>query len=157
MKYINLFALFMLVISLYGCLSDSDADTSVGFDPVLSGAAPINGLLGNRKIEFFDNQFSFEEAASRYSSDPAEKIDFSQNQVVLLDVGRKLTGGYRIRIDGIDDIGVTLRLSATEIIPGPNCFVSQGTTAPYVFLKVLSVERVETVVMKSEVIDCDAP
>jgi len=54
-------------------------------------------------------------------------------------------------------MGVSLRLNATEIFPGPNCVVTAALTSPYVFLRVLSVDRVEYVVMTSKVIDCEVP
>jgi hypothetical protein len=157
MKYINIIALIVLVICLNGCLSDSQADAYVDFETVISGVTPVNGVLGNRKIEFFHSQLSYDEAVSRYSAMPTEQIDFSVNQVVLLDMGEKPTGGYAIKVDSVEKIDGTLKLNAAEIRPGTECVVTQALTAPYLFVKVLSVERVEAIIVKSKVVDRNAP
>jgi hypothetical protein len=157
MKHINPISLIIFIVTLNGCASISRADTSVGIKTVLSGAAPENDVLGNRKIEFINTQDSFEKTVANYSTVPQEKIDFSANQVILLAMGEKPTGGYAIRVDGVEEINGALKLIATEAQPGSNCMVTQVLTAPYLFVKVSSVKRVETVVFKSEVVDCTAP
>lgn len=157
MKYIGSIIPIFIVILISGCLSDSDADVSVGFVPLLSGVGPDNGVLGNRQIEFFSNQLSFEKAVAGYNAATPEQIDFTANQVILLDAGQKPTAGYAIRVDSIESIGGGLQLNATEISPGPNCVVATVLTEPYVFVKVVSIARVQNIVLKSEAIDCDAP
>jgi hypothetical protein len=156
MKHINLISLIIMMVALNGCPSDSQAGVSVGFQTILSGSTPINGEQGNRKIEFIHNQLSFEATLSSYSNVPVEQIDFSENQVILLSMGEKPTGGYTIRVDSVEEINGTLKLIATETHPGSNCMVTQALTAPYLFVKVLSVERIETVVVRTEVVDCNA-
>ena len=157
MKPGYLISLTILIFFLNGCVSDSQAGVSVGFEIIQSGVTPVTGVSGNRKVEFIHNQRSFAEAVSSYSNVPVEQIDFSSNQVVLLAAEEKPTGGYAIRIDSVKETHDALKLYATETRPGSNCMVSQALTAPYLFVKVLSVKRVETVVISSEVVDCTAP
>jgi 6-phosphogluconolactonase (cycloisomerase 2 family) len=155
MRLVNLFALIGLVILLSGCLSDSRADASVGFEIAVVGDSPDNGVLGNRKIEFINNQISYDEAVSRYSSEPTELIDFTQNQVVLLDMGQT-GGGHTIRVDSISEMDGKLSIYATETSPGEGCYVSLTFTSPYVFVRVSSTARVESIVVNEEVTNCNA-
>ena len=157
MKPFSLISISTLIFFLGACAADSQAGVSVDFETIQFGVIPVTGVSGNRKIEFIDNQISFDDAVSNYSNAPADQIDFSAHQVVLLTMGEKPTGGYGIRIDSVEETNGTLKLGATETGPGSNCMVTQALTAPYLFVKVSSVKRVETVVIKSEVVDCSAP
>jgi hypothetical protein len=157
MKPVNLISLTILIFCLNGCVSNSQAGVSVGFEIILSGVTPETGVSGNRKVELLNNQRSYAEAVSSYSKVPAKPVDFSANQVVLLAAGEKPTGGYAIRVDSVEATQDGLKLNATETRPGKDCMVTQALTAPYLFVKVLSVKRIETVVISSEVVDCTAP
>ena len=157
MKPVSLISLTILIFCLNGCVSNLQADEAVGFKIMQSGVTPVTGVTGNRKIEFLHNQRAFAEAVVSYSKAPDEPVDFSANQVVLLAAGEQPTGGYAIRVDSVEATHDGLTLNATETRPGKDCMVTQALTAPYLFVKVLSVKRVETVVISSEVIDCTAP
>jgi len=156
MKHSNHIRLIFLVAILSGYPADSQADAYVEFKSILSGLTPRNGTLENRKIEFIYTQHSFEEMVTHYSNVPYKKIDFSANQVILLAMEEKPTGGYSIRVDSIEEINGVLKLIAIEMQPASNCMVTQALTAPYLFVKVQSVKRVETVIVRTEVVDCNA-
>lgn len=157
MKIISIFGLLGVAVSLSGCLSDSQADASVSFEVLLTDSGPINGVLGNRKIEFIDNQVSYDEAVARYSGEVTAQLNFTSSQVVLLDMGQRGTGGYSVRVDRIEESNESIGIIATEISPGAGCFTATAFTSPYVFIKVLSPNRVETVIINEEITDCNAP
>jgi hypothetical protein len=154
MKYIRSIAQVFLLSSLYGC-SEPETGTPVGFVSVLSGGARIDGVLGNSKLESFHSQLAFEKVAMLYTADTVPEIDFATNQIVLVDLGERTSGGYSIRVDSIYESEGALSINATEIKPGSTCFVTTAMMTPYVFLKVFSVGRVEAISWKSEVIDCN--
>ncbi len=157
MKLINVFILLGILVSLSGCLSDSQADASVSFEVLLTDSGPKNGVLGNRKFEFINNQVSYDEAVARYSGEVTTQLDFTNSQVVLLDIGQRGTGGYSVRVDRIVESNGSIGIIATEISPGAGCFTTSASTSPYVFIKVLSTNRVRTVTINGEIIDCGAP
>lgn len=157
MKYIYLFALFGIMFSTSGCLSDSRADAAVNFDILLADSGPINGIFGNKKVEFIDNQISYDEAMSRYTNASTTAIDFSHSQVVLIDMGGRATGGYSLRVDRVEELNSAISITATEIRPGSGCFVSSVFTSPYVFVNVQSASRVRTIIINEETVDCNAP
>lgn len=156
MRYIGALAFIGLLIPLSGCLNDSRADSAIGFEVISTEIAPDNGVLENRKIEFVSNQYAFEEALSRYSSELASQIDFTQNQVVLLNSGVSSDAVTGIQVDSVEEQGGALTIHATEAIAGEGCYVSAMITSPYVFVKISSAARVRSVVVDREVINCNA-
>jgi hypothetical protein len=156
MRYINALTLVSLLIPLSGCLTDSQADSVISFEVLSTEIAPANGVLENRKSEFIYNQYAFDEVVSRYSSEPVSPIDFTRNQVILLNAGGSPDGVTGIQVDSVEEQGGTLSIHATEKIAGEGCYVAATETSPYVLVKISSAARVRSVVVDREVINCNA-
>ena len=156
MKLIEL-SLLCMVLPVSGCLSDSQAGAAVGFDVILTDQYPANGIYGNREIEFISNQQAYDDTVSRYSSLQPADINFSNNQVILLNMGPRSTGGYSVTVSSVAESNGTLTVYVTETSPAPGCMVPQAITSPYVFVRVHSVARIRTVVVDEAVTNCNAP
>jgi hypothetical protein len=72
---------------------------------------------------------------------PPEKsrvIDFDKDMVIVATMGNKHTGGYEVKINGIEyntDTG-TMTVSVFHGVPNPDAIVTQGFTQPYHFVVV---------------------
>lgn len=61
---------------------------------------------------------------------PLKSIDFSQEQVVLVALGQKPTGGFSIILDGSEIIDGQLELTVRSRGPEPGTMVTQALTTP---------------------------
>jgi len=65
-------------------------------------------------------------------------VDFSHQQAIAVTLGSRPTGGFRIQIDQIEKLETSQSqewvVRYTEKVPGADCFVTQQTTTPTVFL-----------------------
>ena len=145
-----------LLLPLSGCVTDSTAASAVGFEVLSSEIAPENGVLENRKIEFMSDQYAFDVAFSRYSVDPALQIDFTRNQVVLINAGNSSDAVTGIDLNGVEEQNGTLVVYATELIAGEGCIVPALVSSPYIFVKISSAARVRLVQIDREVVNCNA-
>lgn len=69
-------------------------------------------------------------SAHNGSSDEQPEVDFSRQSVLAVFAGEKPTGGYSIRITGIQQQGSSLVVSYSETSPGPDAMVTQVITSP---------------------------
>nr|WP_290224985.1 protease complex subunit PrcB family protein [Trichocoleus desertorum] len=65
-------------------------------------------------------------------------VDFSHQQAIAVTLGSRPTGGFSIQIDQIEKLEAPQSqewvVRYTEKVPGADCFVTQQTTTPTVFL-----------------------
>jgi hypothetical protein len=66
---------------------------------------------------------------------PILRIDFSQNDVIALSLGRQMTAGYGLMIIGITDRASGTTVNVTETIPTITCVVPQVVTNRYYIAK----------------------
>ena len=144
-----------LLLPLSGCVTDSTAASAVGFEVLSSEIGPANGVLENRKIEFISNQYAFDAAFSRYSGHPALQIDFTRNQVVLINAGDSLDRVTGIDLNRVEEQNGTLVVYATELIAGEGCMLPAVISSPYIFVRISSAARVRSVQIDREVVDCN--
>jgi hypothetical protein len=71
--------------------------------------------------------------------EPAPEIDFTQDMILIVAMGGRATGGYRILLDTARVKDGHMLVEGRAISPGPTCFVSAGTTQP---IDVARVRRV---------------
>ena len=154
MQYIRALLSIVLPFHLSGCLVDSQADSTVGFEVIAADVAPANGIIENRKIEFIADQFALNEVSARYTSGPAGGVDFTHNQVVLLNVGQSSDRVTGILIERVSDEGGTLALYATERVAGEGCFTPATITSPYVIVRIFNTARIRAVFVNRETIAC---
>lgn len=75
------------------------------------------------------------------SSEPYVTIDFSQELVVLIDMGLKPSGGYSIEFDLTEQEDV-ITMHVTYIFPGDTCGVTLAFTNPYQFIRLNTQKNV---------------
>lgn len=69
-------------------------------------------------------------------SKPVPAIDFTQSSVVLVALGERPTGGYRIDVGQAVKTQAGIEISVTIRKPGDQCVVTQVVTMPYHFVAV---------------------
>ncbi len=135
----------LLIIPLSGCLSDSNAESTlprVSFTEIASGDSTVNGIPENRKIEVFTDQNSLNTALAIYVQFVVEHtVDFNNKRVVLLSMGERSSGGYSIGAQYIEDNGDYLELNILLSKPGDSCGVAQVLTYPFQFVEVQSTKE----------------
>ena len=89
------------------------------------------------------------------SAPSAPAVNFDHEMVVLVAMGRRMTGGYSIIVDGVYDSGGRIFVAVREKSPGAGCIVTEALTAPVDAVRVprrdgtvVFVERAETVVCR---------
>lgn len=82
-----------------------------------------------------------------------DDLDFSQNQLVVIDWGQQTSGGYFIKVNDVIESEEGIRVLATYHSPGSGCMTTQALTQPFVVLKVASKKPI-SVVASFVVKDC---
>ncbi|MBD1862442.1 MULTISPECIES: protease complex subunit PrcB family protein [Trichocoleus] len=120
--------------------------TSIPFQVLRVGSNPLSQSMTTQpKVLVFQNQQDWSKFWNRSSSldlnlqkPTAPSVDFSRHQVIGLTSGSHSTGGFSIQIDRIEKVVMPQReewvIHYTEKVPGADCFVTQQTTTPTVFL-----------------------
>lgn len=124
----------------------STMNTSIPFQVLRVGSNPLSQRMDTQpQVLVFQNQQDWAKFWSRSSSldlnlqkPTAPTVDFSQHQVIALTSGTHPTGGFSIQIDRIEKLVTSQReewvIHYTEKIPGSDCFVTQQTTTPTIFV-----------------------
>lgn len=76
------------------------------------------------------------------------KIDFSNEYVIGVFAGQKMTGGYGIEVGAVKDSGDTRTVSVRLTKPGTGCIVTQALTSPY---QIIAVPKSASVLEDQEV------
>jgi len=72
-----------------------------------------------------------------YSGTPRDReiapppVDWSKEMVLAAFMGSRTTGGYRVQIQGAEEVAGKLVVTVTERKPGPGDIVAQAFTTPY--------------------------
>jgi hypothetical protein len=67
-------------------------------------------------------------------------VAFGSEQVVIVALGEQPTGGYWVRIDGLQQVGDTLYVQGTANRPAPDALVTQALTYPYAAVTIPAVD-----------------
>jgi hypothetical protein len=92
-------------------------------------------------------------------------IDFEQERVIAVFMGRQPTGGYRIGVTSIEEAPDSLVVNVRATLPGPDCFVTLVETRPYQLVLLPQVPDIEEFPTRNVVAfqttveqeDCPAP
>jgi len=154
MKILLLVALFVLTLNLHGCGSGDEEGSSLPeleFSILNSNLFIENGMFTSKGSKVITSQSEYETELMVYSSETADTLDFSEGQVLLVDMGLRSTGGH-----SIDVINITVHSNhvvATVVLsmPGANCLITPANTNPYQFVwvpnqsEILITEKLVTV------------
>jgi hypothetical protein len=128
-------------LSLAVCSAASNESSIKKEAFTLLGQGTQSGIAIQR-FEIIRNEAAFQsiwQAHALVGSQPLNQptVNFQTTMVIAAFAGTKPTSGYRIEITGISKQGQGENLEVTLMLtePGPECFVSEVMTQPYVMMK----------------------
>ncbi|HMQ05242.1 MAG TPA: protease complex subunit PrcB family protein [Pyrinomonadaceae bacterium] len=74
-----------------------------------------------------------------YTDDDPLQLDFNAGRVLLVDMGPRPTGGFRIEVERVEELrkgSIIVRVKLTR--PGRTCLTTQALTNPYQFVYIRS-------------------
>ena len=115
------------------------------------------GLNTNKTmtIKILKNQNDYVTQLAYYSSDTPVVINFSENQVLLADMGEKSSLGYSIEVSSIEENEDSVIVHVLSILPGSNCAVDTAISNPYQF--VLVPTNKPLVIQEEQMEHCNNP
>lgn len=140
------FAVLLPIVLTIGCsTSDNEPGVSVSFT-VLNSGSFLGGTAGDTKVlESYRNQADYDSAVNTYSLRvDGEVIDFTANQVVLISMGNRNSGGFTIAAESVRDAGDYIEMTVILSSPGTDCITTDAITHPYQLLKIDSLKEVRT-------------
>jgi hypothetical protein len=107
-----------------------DANVLVGSNFVMSSRLDYENYLRNYKMEEIP---------------AAADIDWYRERLVAIHLGRKLTGGYGVRIDKVQVIGNRVDVTYTQVEPATRRYLSAGSsTGPFLVVRIPRVGALVT-------------
>lgn len=144
-KILGFTFLLASIASSTGCMSQAGAETSPEgpmVTTIASGNNTVTGLAPTRKIEVYRDQVTFNGSLYEFIQPMAEEtIDFTLNQVVLLSLGEKSSGGYSVSVSGVEETDDYVRVFVSYTFPGSNCMVPTVITSPFLFVNIDTVKE----------------
>ena len=119
----------------------SVSSNPVEFYELIAGSN--GGGFDSGQYKVIKTQLEFNKELLNYSIfSPPKNIDFTQGQVLLVDMGLQNTGGYSIKVESIDvrETNVIANLSLEK--PGDNCLTTQAMTNPYQFVYISTLKEI---------------
>ena len=86
---------------------------------------------------------------------PVPKIDFTQNQLLLIALGGKNNGGYGLEIDKIDEGNNEMIVNYFETKAGGKCMTTQAIVFPYELVEIKKSSKKVTFKSTEKVVDCN--
>ena len=138
-----LVAIFSIVAA---CNSDSQEDSNVISDElnivVLHGGSYLsNGDFTSKSTKIIQSQESYELLLPTYSSDTSKVLNFSEGSVLLVDMGQRNTGGYKIEVSSAIKHNEHIQVNVLLSEPGANCAVDTALTNPYQLVWIPSIHE----------------
>jgi len=138
---------------LIACIDNSNAQSpsqGLQFVELNSGQFTQTGLYTQKQSRVITTQEDYASELATYTSVPPVAVDFSKGKVLLVDMGKRNTGGYTIEVTSVD-VGVGYVIANVSLTkPGSGCVVATVLTNPYQFVyiptltEILISERLET-------------
>lgn len=83
------------------------------------------------------------------------KVDFRENTVIILAIGLRSSGGYKIETAKIINQGDKVVVFAKETSPGKKCLVPQMITTPYEIIKLAKINKPVSFEVEKVVRECN--
>jgi len=142
-------AALVSIALMAGCSSNNDGTESaeaVRFSVIGSGVNLTAGTEDPKVLEAYTDQAAYDSALNTYNFQvDGEVIDFASEQIVLVSMGSRSTGGHTLMAESVKDAGDFIELNLQLISPGANCIVTTAFTHPYQVLKINSQKEVRTI------------
>ncbi len=151
MRIIFLSLLLGVIPFISGCADDATAEDPFSeseFSELQSGLHTDSDAYTQKQSKVIVSQKDYDKELLVYTSASPESIDFLTSKVLLVDMGKRNTGGYSIKVTSIDVNENYVVAHVNLMQPGQNCLVTDALTNPYQFVliptqkEVLITERI---------------
>lgn len=133
-KTFGLVAVLGSMASVIGCQTGDD-DSAMLVEPiVLAEPVPIvaqnsgDSAAIDRSVTLIRTQAEYD-ALGDESIMP--NVDYEVNDLVIVSMGQQPTGGYSVKITGVQLVGDELAVTGVSKVPSPDALVTQALTHPY--------------------------
>jgi hypothetical protein len=82
------------------------------------------------------------------------QVDFASEMIILASMGGRVTGGYSINIEAVQEAEGTVYITVDERSPGPTCFTTDAFTAPLAAVRAPRRDGVVVFVEKQQTTIC---
>ncbi len=138
MKRYIIIPVFILLLS---CATTSKKATEKQLFEVLTQQE-----TGGATIHFFEILSEEKEIQMLLSDDNLKKkikpSDINTANFIILNLGEKLSGGYSVTIDKVEETTTNIIVFVKEIAPNPNSPVTDVITNPYTIVKINSKKEI---------------
>ncbi|MEM7258241.1 MAG: protease complex subunit PrcB family protein [Pseudomonadota bacterium] len=107
-----------------------DPSDPVNYNVLIDRQIPLNGTFTQARKQVINNQSALDQVLAGYG-ESSVNVDFTNQKVVLLDMGQRNTGGWQISIRSVTENADTVQVNAEFTGPGEDCLATQALTNPY--------------------------
>lgn len=94
------------------------------------------GNYTSKSASIIKNGIDYNDELLKRMGVSTKAVDFTKQSVVLIDMGRRASGGYSILVESFLQSGDYVRAKVILNVPGPGCAVTMAETNPFQFIKV---------------------
>lgn len=144
-QIIFFFVLTFFMSGLSGGISEARAQIETPAFPFVElhrGYYIDNGGITKKQTKVITSQAEYATELAIYTSAAPTPVDFTSGRVLLVDMGRRNTGGYSIAVTSVTSgtNSVTVNIQLTK--PRENCITTQAITNPYQFVFIPTLEEI---------------
>lgn len=134
MRLLLHYSLCSALFALSACATTPQAPVNL---PVSDMARGAYSQLQTERLQLIQNTATLQQLWQQAQvSRPVPEVDFSQYSVVLVALGARPTGGYRVDVSSVVKTANGITVNVTIHKPGDKCVVTQVVTNPYHFARV---------------------
>ena len=136
---------FVSIPTLLGCaveLNLSEVPSGEKLFVLAEGRFPESGVFTKRQSKVISTQEEYATELAIYTETAPLKIDFKKGRVLLVDMGRRSSGGYTVRVASVVEKDNWVVANVELVMPGPNCIVTMALTNPYQFVFIPSLKEI---------------
>ncbi|MCB0410136.1 MAG: protease complex subunit PrcB family protein [Flavobacteriales bacterium] len=152
------FLLVIISFLFFACSSSQEtvAEKTVTYNSVY---ASQDSGFETPQTKTITNQNEFKEiwtqAMSRFHDKPEiPAIDFEKNQVLLIALGVKNNGGYKLQMDKVVENKNSIVVNYFENKPGANCMTTQAIVFPFELIEIPKNSKKVEFVKTVKIVDC---
>lgn len=146
MKFIHVGVLLIIFSVISACNPNSQDNTNsvpeeLNVIVIHEGNNLSNGNFTSKSTKNIRSQENYESLLLTYSQAPPEILNFSEGSILLVDMGQKSTGGYKIGVTSTIKQNNQIQVNVLLSEPGTNCMVTQALTNPFQFVWIPSLKE----------------
>lgn len=131
-----IFAICVLAILVGGILylgatPDTKPTEEVSFSVLSAGAAAVE-MHEQKNYRVLDEEHFVEVWKLAYGTEaPMPNVDFDTHEVLAVFDGERTSGGYKVEVERILDLGTVREVRIVRTAPGTSCITTQALTSPF--------------------------